>query len=160
MDLSNLKAQAKSLEPSNKKFFAKLKKSKPRNLDSIMQNLHEEAFESISCLQCANCCKTTSPIFYQKDIERLAKHFKITPSNFIDQYLYIDEDKDFVLKMAPCPFLGSDNYCSVYEHRPVACREYPHTDRKRFHQILDLTLKNTAVCPAVLQIVEKLKMVL
>lgn len=157
MDLSNLREQAKKAEAANKKLFAKLKKSKPKELDSVMQDLHDEAFEEINCLQCANCCKTTSPIFYQKDIERIAKYLKLKPSEFIDKYLHIDEDKDYVLNVAPCPFLDADNYCSVYEHRPTACREYPHTDRKRFYQILDLTLANTAICPAVFKIIEKLK---
>jgi Fe-S-cluster containining protein len=157
MDLSSLKLQAKNAEPVNKKLFAKIKKTKPKNLDQTMQKLHDEVFEKINCLECANCCKTTSPIFYQKDIEKLAKHFRLSPSKFIEQYLHIDEDKDYVLNQAPCPFLGTDNYCSVYEFRPNACREYPHTDRKRFHQILDLTIKNTSVCPAVFQIVEKMK---
>jgi Fe-S-cluster containining protein len=160
MDLSNLKAAAKNAELANKKLFARLKKTKPRDLDTVMQKLHEEVFETVDCLVCANCCKTTSPIFYQKDIERLAKHFRLTPSKFIEKYLHIDEDNDYVLNFSPCAFLGADNYCSVYEHRPNACREYPHTDRKRFHQILDLTLKNTEVCPAVYQIVEKLKMMI
>lgn len=157
IDPSRLPQLAASAHPENKKFFARLKKGKVKNLDDVVQGIHEEVFEETDCLQCANCCKTTSPIFYQKDIERLAKHFRITPSAFIEKYLHIDEDKDYVLNVAPCPFLGSDNYCSVYESRPNACREYPHTDRKRFHQILDLTLKNTAVCPAVYEIVERLK---
>jgi len=157
MDLERLRKQAKNSETSTRKLFTRLKKSKPKDLDEVMQDLHEEAFEVIDCLECANCCKTTSPIFYQKDIERLAKHFKMRPSDFIDKYLHIDEDKDYVLNVAPCPFLGLDNYCSVYESRPNACREYPHTDRKRFYQILDLTLKNTFICPAAYQIVEKLK---
>ena len=82
------------------------------------------------------------------------------PSYFIEQYLHVDEDKDFVLNTAPCAFLGEDNYCTVYEHRPTACREYPHTDRKRFYQVLDITLRNTAVCPAAFEIVEKLKKVI
>jgi uncharacterized protein len=159
MDLSNLKAQAKNAEPANKKLFAKLKKSKPKNLDHAMQELHDQAFEKIDCLQCGNCCKTTSPIFNQKDIERLAKYFRLTPFEFINKHLHIDEDKDYVLNTAPCPFLGAGNYCAVYEHRPNACREYPHTDRKRFYQILELTLNNTSVCPAVFQITEKLKMI-
>lgn len=157
MDLERLPEKAKKSEASTRKLFSKLKKSKPKELDEVMQDLHDETFEGIDCLDCANCCKTTSPIFYQKDIERLAKHFKIRPSDFIDKYLHLDEDKDYVLNVAPCPFLGSDNYCSVYESRPNACREYPHTDRKRFYQILDLTLKNTFICPAAYQIVEKLK---
>ncbi|MBX9850502.1 MAG: YkgJ family cysteine cluster protein [Cytophagaceae bacterium] len=157
VDPRNLKPLAAKAEPSTRKLFAKLKKTKPKNLDEVMSDLHHEAFANIDCLECANCCKTTSPIFYQKDIERLAHHFKIRPSEFIEKYLHIDEDKDYVLNAAPCPFLGADNYCSVYDARPTACREYPHTDRKRFYQILDLTLKNTAVCPAAYEIVERLK---
>jgi hypothetical protein len=144
-------------EKENKKLFEKLKKTKPKNLDEIFESHHEEAFESIDCLSCANCCKTTSPIFTQRDIERLAKHFKIKTAQFIEQYLHLDEDNDYVLNQAPCPFLDNDNYCLVYEDRPNACREYPHTNRKKMYQILDLTLKNTYICPAVYQIVEKIK---
>ncbi|MDP4953161.1 MAG: YkgJ family cysteine cluster protein, partial [Flavobacteriales bacterium] len=62
-----------------------------------------------------------------------------------------------VLHTAPCPFLGEDNKCSVYDSRPKACREYPHTDRKNMHQILNLTMKNTLVCPAVNLIVKKIQ---
>ncbi len=79
------------------------------------------------------------------------------PAQFVDKYLHIDEDGDYVLKVAPCPFLNPENTCQVYAQRPTACREYPHTDRKRFHQILDLTVQNTLVCPATFQIVERLK---
>jgi uncharacterized protein len=77
-------------------------------------------------------------------------------SDFIKTYLRQDEEGDFVLKSAPCPFLAADNYCLVYENRPKACREYPHTNRKRMYQVLDLTYKNTFVCPAVSRIVSKL----
>ena len=157
MDIASLKEKASSAEASTRKIFAKLKKSKPKDLDSNMQDLHDETFEEIDCLTCANCCKTTSPTFYQKDIERLAKYLRLKPYEFIDKYLHVDEDNDYVLNSAPCTFLGADNYCSVYEARPNACREYPHTDRKRFHQILDLTIKNTYICPATYAIVEKLK---
>jgi Fe-S-cluster containining protein len=159
MNIEILRQKAKSAEAANTKLFQKLKKHKPVNLDKVMQGLHEEVFAETDCLSCANCCKTTSPIFYMKDIERLAKYFRISPLKFIDKYLHIDEDNDYVLNSSPCTFLGADNYCSVYDSRPTACREYPHTDRKRFHQILDLTLKNTLICPAVYNIVEKLKRV-
>jgi Fe-S-cluster containining protein len=157
MDLDKLKDKAKNAEAANKKLFDKLKRSKPKNLDDSFHKLHDEAFENIDCLSCANCCKTTSPIFYERDIDRLAKRLRMRPSDFIAKYLHIDEDKDYVLNNSPCPFLDAENYCMVYEDRPTACREYPHTNRKRMHQILDLTLKNTTVCPAVYQIVEELK---
>ena len=122
-----------------------------------MVELHEAEFQKTDCLQCANCCKTTGPLFTDKDIERLAKHFRMKGTNFIDAYLRVDEEGDYVLQNVPCPFLGVDNYCSVYEVRPKACREYPHTNRKKFHQISNLTMKNVAICPAAFNIVEELK---
>lgn len=78
------------------------------------------------------------------------------PSVFIDTYLRIDEDNDYVLQSVPCPFLGGDNYCSIYDVRPKACAEFPHTDRKKFQQISNLTLKNVEICPAAYKIVEKM----
>jgi Fe-S-cluster containining protein len=157
LDLKKHNQKASNLKKENRIFFDKLKRTKPKNLDDQFHELHEEVFETIDCLACANCCKTTSPIFYNRDIERLSKHLKQKPGDFIDKYLRIDEDKDYVLRQASCPFLGADNYCSVYEARPTACREYPHTNRKRMEQILDLTFQNTIVCPAVLEIIERLK---
>ena len=157
MDLDRFREKAKNKSAENKKFLQSLKKKDARLVDDTFHELHEEVFKETGCLTCANCCKTTSPIFYQRDIERLAKSMRIRPSEFITKYLHIDEDGDYVLNVAPCPFLDSENYCTVYEDRPTACREYPHTNRKRMVQILDLTLKNTEVCPAVFWIVEELK---
>ncbi len=157
MDLVHFKEKARKNAPENKKFLDNLRKKDPRKVDDAFHAQHEEVFEEIDCLTCANCCKTTSPIFYQTDIERTAKALRMRPADFIDTYLRVDEDKDFVVKAAPCPFLGDDNYCSVYEARPKACREYPHTNRKKMVQIMDLTYKNTLVCPAVLEMVERLK---
>jgi Fe-S-cluster containining protein len=76
----------------------------------------------------------------------------------VANYLHIDAENDYVLNAAPCPFLGADNYCQVYEDRPKACREYPHTNRKKIYQLLDLTLKNTSICPAAYEIVEGVKL--
>jgi len=157
MDLSRFKDLSKAKSAENKKFLNGLKKKDPRKVDDAFHTVHEEVFEEIDCLQCANCCKTTSPIFYQTDIERVAKSLRMKPGDFIEKYLRVDEDKDYVLKSSPCPFLDAENYCSVYEDRPKACREYPHTNRKKMVQIMDLTHKNTLVCPAVLEMVERLK---
>jgi uncharacterized protein len=156
-DPEKLKVLANKNKEANKNFFQKLKKRIPANFDQIMQELHEEAFSEIDCLQCANCCRTLGPRITNKDIERLSKFLRIKPSQFCDKYLVVDEDNDYIFKSMPCPFLMSDNYCSVYAERPKACREYPHTDRKNFHQLFDVTLKNTQTCPAVYRIVEKLK---
>ncbi|MGM5470678.1 YkgJ family cysteine cluster protein [Flavobacteriaceae bacterium LMO-SS05] len=155
--IKNLPKQAKDKHKENKTFFAKLKKKPPKHLDYLMQELHDQEFKNTNCLKCANCCKTTGPLFTDKDIERIAKHFKLKPSKFIETYLRLDEDNDYVLQSVPCTFLGEDNYCSIYEVRPKACREFPHTDRKKFQQISNLTLKNVAICPAAYNIVETMK---
>ena len=155
-----LKALVKNDEKATKAFFQHLKKKKPKDLDAYFHVLHEEAFMQFSCLSCANCCSSISPIITQSDLDRLAKHLHIKSSEFLQKYLYMDEDGDFVFKQTPCPFLGTDNYCSVYENRPKACREYPHTDRRKMIQILDLTRKNCEYCPVVYEIVENLKQTL
>ena len=138
-------------------FVKKLKKKKPKNLDEVVHELHYEAFDNFDCLDCANCCKTIGPRLIEKDIERLAKHFRMKSKDFIQQYILVDEDGDYIFKEHPCPFLLSDNYCMVYENRPRACREYPHTNRKRFYQILPLSLKNCETCPVVFEIFEMIK---
>lgn len=157
IDLEAFRKRAADRNKANKIFLNSLRKEDGRKIDDLFHEGHEEIFSKTDCLQCANCCKTTSPIFYQTDIERVAKSLKMKPGIFIEKYLRIDEDGDYVLKSSPCPFLDSENYCSVYDDRPKACREYPHTDRKKISQILDLTLRNTMVCPAVLQIVERVQ---
>ncbi|MFM7487099.1 MAG: YkgJ family cysteine cluster protein [Cytophagales bacterium] len=157
MDLAAFKVKAQTESAQNKKFLNSFKKRNPREIDDLFHAAHEEVFSEIDCLTCANCCKTTSPIFYQTDIERVAKALRIKPGDFIQKYLRIDEDKDYVLQSSPCPFLDDDNRCRVYQDRPKACREYPHTDRKKMVQIMDLTHKNTLVCPAVLEMVERMR---
>ena len=149
-------AEEKLIE--NKKYFQKLKKRTPKNLDVVMQNLHDEEFEKTDCLTCGNCCKTTSPIFTDKDVERISKHLKMKVVKFIAQYLERDADDFYVLKTAPCSFLDlNDNTCFIYDVRPKACKEYPHTNRRKFIQITDLTITNASICPATFNIIEALK---
>lgn len=156
MNLENYNQKARQQQSEHKKFLNQIKNKPPKDFDRQMQKIHEDVFDRIDCLSCANCCKTTGPLFTQKDIERLSALFRMKPSQFIQKYLRIDEDNDYVLQSVPCPFLGADNYCSVYDHRPKACREYPHTDRKKFYQINHLTLKNTMICPATYEVVEQM----
>lgn len=155
--LDKLHSLASSAEPDNKKLIKRIKKKKPKNFDIIVHNLHNKAFNNYDCLTCGNCCRSLGPRITDKDIERIAKHLKIKQNDIIDKYLMIDDDKDYVFKAMPCPFIDNENYCSIYENRPKACREYPHTNRKRFIQLLDLSLKNTYTCPVVYWIFENLK---
>jgi len=138
-----LKLLTDKSRPETNALLKKLKKKKPKRLDDVIHTLHYG--------------KTIGPRLFDKDIERLAKHLKMKVADFMEQYIKTDEDGDFVFNEHPCPFLLPDNYCMVYESRPKACREYPHTDRKRFYQILDLSHKNCETCPIVLEVFEELK---
>ena len=157
MDLEFYKNQASLKQKEHRKVLETLKKKPPKNLDYMVQEVHDEVFTKIDCLQCANCCKTTGPLFTEKDIERIAKHLRMKPADFESRYLRTDEDQDKVLQNLPCWFLNSDNTCSIYEVRPKACREFPHTDRKKIYQINHLTIKNTMICPAAFEFVERIQ---
>jgi len=137
--------------------LTRIKNKAPNNLDILMQSLHEQVFCEIDCLDCANCCKSLGPGVKDADITRLAKYLKMRPSDVVEQYFTMDSDGDYIFKQIPCPFLMPDNYCMVYEARPRACREYPHTDRRRFEQLTKITKENLRVCPAVYYIIRDLE---
>jgi Fe-S-cluster containining protein len=136
-----------------KQFLARADKNK---ILRELPALDEEAFEQVDCLSCANCCKNYSPRFKTPDIKRISKTLSMKESVFIETYLNIDEEGDYVLKSTPCPFLGSDNYCSIYEDRPSDCRRFPYTDEDVFVKRQQLTLKNISFCPAAYYVVERL----
>ncbi len=121
-----------------------------------LPDLHEEAFEKVDCLTCANCCKNYSPRFKTPDIKRISKLLRMKESVFIDTYLVLDAEGDYVTKKQPCPFLGADNYCSIYEDRPSDCRRFPYTDEDVLVKRPALTLKNSTFCPAVHFVLERL----
>ena len=77
-DLEN----AKEHEDKLKVFLKRVIKKKPRKLDDKFQQAHEKAFEKIDCMECGNCCKTTSPIFRDIDVKRISKKINV-PQNLI-----------------------------------------------------------------------------
>ena len=153
MDISKLNEEAKKQKPLWVRYFKKNKKSIEK-MDVQIHALHDRYSAEIDCLSCGNCCRSLGPRITDKDVDRLAKHLRMKAVDFVAQYLRIDEDGDLVFKTMPCPFLGADNYCAVYENRPKACREYPHTDRKKFYQIYMLSVENASTCPIVYKVLE------
>lgn len=157
VDVEKYRQLALQKQKEHRKFLASLKKKPPKNLDKLTQEIHNEVFQEIDCTKCANCCKSLGPLFTEADITRISKVFRMKLSTFEDTYLRVDEDGDKVFQCMPCPFLGGDNLCSIYDVRPKACREFPHTDRKKVYQINHLTIQNTLICPATYLFVEKLR---
>lgn len=132
-----------------------LKRADKKLILRKQQDLHEEATEAVDCLQCANCCKGYSPRFKTPDIKRISKELRMKEGEFIEAYLRLDEDGDYVVKSSPCPFLGSDNYCSIYESRPSDCARFPYTDEDVLFKRPKITLKNATFCPIVYRVLER-----
>jgi uncharacterized protein len=156
-DKNNVKSLARANQAETTIFFNKLKRKKPKQLDDITHRLHDKVSSQFDCMSCGNCCKSISPRITDKDIERIAHKQKMKEVDFIARYLHVDEDQWYVFNETPCPFLMPDNFCMIYDYRPKACSEYPHTDRRRFYQLLDLTMLNRELCPIVYEVVERLK---
>ena len=132
-----------------KKFQNFLKRVDKRKILKQLPSLHDSAFEKVNCLDCARCCKNYSPRFKMPDIKRISKYLRMKETVFIDTYLSMDEEGDYVVNTKPCPFLSADNFCSIYEHRPSDCQRFPYTNEDVFFKRVAITMKNAEFCPIV-----------
>jgi Fe-S-cluster containining protein len=155
--IADWKQNAEQHGERNLMFLRRLKRKDDRVVDRKAHRLHEEAFSIIDCTQCANCCKTIHPLLTDKDIQRIARHLGMDASTFQAEYLEDDEGGRLQMKGLPCPFLGADDRCKIYEVRPADCAEYPHTDKEGFTFRTYGIADNSLVCPAVFYIVEQLR---
>jgi uncharacterized protein len=146
----------KASADKQKHYKSFLQRADKNKVLKALPQLHDEAFEKIDCLQCANCCKNYSPRFKTPDIKRISKYLKMKEGEFIETYLRLDEEGDYVAKRTPCPFLGSDNRCTIYEERPSDCSRFPYTDEDVIINRQALTLKNSSFCPIVFYVLENL----
>ncbi len=151
--LDNWEKRSKDHEKQYKQLLQRADKNK---VLKQLPDFHEEAFSKINCLHCANCCKGYSPRFKTPDIKRISKYVGMKEGDFIEKYLDLDKEGDYVTKSSPCPFLDADNYCGIYDHRPSDCARFPYTDEDVILKRPLITLKNSAFCPAVYYVLEKL----
>ena len=151
--LHNWEKKSREKQKLFKNFLARADKNK---VLKALPELHEEAFEKVDCLQCAACCKNYSPRFKTPDVKRISRHLGLKESVFIETYLQVDDEGDFVAKTKPCPFLGSDNFCSIYDQRPSDCARFPYTDEDVIIKRQQLTLKNSSFCPITYYVLDKL----
>jgi len=155
--LHNWERRSAVRQKDYKRFLQRAGKTPLRNeVLGRLPSLHEEAFEKIDCLQCANCCKRYSPRFKTPDIKRISRELKMKESEFIDRYLKLDEEGDYVVRSTPCPFLGDDNRCGIYAVRPSDCERFPYTDEDVLVRRPALTQKNSTFCPIVYYVLERL----
>ena len=146
----------KKSSENQKKYKRFLQRPDKNKVLKALPHLHEEAFAKIDCLKCANCCRNYSPRFKTPDIKRISKHLKMKEGDFIETYLRLDEEGDYVANARPCPFLGEDNYCGIYDNRPGDCVRFPYTDEDVIIKRPQLTIKNSSFCPIVYYVMEGL----
>ena len=139
-------------------FLTKLEKQKPTGIDKKIGKWQKEVWKEVDCLSCANCCKNYSPRFKTPDIKRISKHLRMREGAFIDQYLRLDEEGDYVVKSSPCAFLQQDNTCRIYDERPSDCARFPYTNEDVLLKRPALTLKNVSFCPVTYYVMERLRL--
>jgi uncharacterized protein len=80
-----------------------------------------------------NCCRDVSIVLTPYDVLRMKKALRTDSTEFLEKFTLIFHTKTqklpiVLLKMDPedkrCPFVTKEG-CSVYTHRPWACRMYP-----------------------------------
>lgn len=133
-------------------FFERAKKVSKTDLEQISKETHDQVFKRTDCLSCGNCCKSAPPIVTPADIKRIAKFIGSSPKQVLRDFTIQDFNGEMSFDQVPCRFLGKDNYCSIYEARPEACRDYPHTRSNQFMRRKNLHMKNVEICPAVEEI--------
>ena len=138
-------------------FLNRLNREKTRGLDKLAAKLEPEVWKEVDCLSCANCCKTMTPTFTKTDINRISKHFAMTPAAFTKKWLRKDRTGDMLNKVEPCQFLNlKDNKCSIYEIRPTDCSGFPHFPKKML-DFIHVHKQNIVFCPATYKMVEKME---
>jgi Fe-S-cluster containining protein len=156
--LTDWKLNAERHDDRNFAFLRSLKDKSDRKVDRTAHRLHQEVFSIIDCTQCANCCKTVSPILVTEDIARIARHLEMDADAFTVQYLVkCGDEQGWKPKSLPCPFLGTDNRCTIYEVRPAVCAEYPYTDKPKISSRTHSIAAKALECPAVFYIVEQMR---
>ena len=95
------------------------------------------------CTGCGNCCRRTTVLVGDEDVRRLEEGAGRQAREFIrfapESDVQIEQRSPWWIRFGDvravmalrhrpggaCIFLDDDNRCTVYEHRPVTCREHP-----------------------------------
>jgi Fe-S-cluster containining protein len=138
-----------------KTFIARLEKKPAGRVHLIALEANELAWAKTDCLDCANCCKTMSPTYTQKDISRISNYLGMTRTAFVEKWLYKDRAGDWINKKQPCQFLNlKTNLCSIYDVRPGDCAGFPHHGTKKIKDYGHVFKQNVEFCPATYRLVE------
>lgn len=127
-DLVQIERLGDQRREENKRFRQHLKRH--NFVERRMKGIAQEVEGKIDCLQCANCCRVATAKLIDRDIERVARAAGMKPGKFLRDCTVQDPEEGLILKRTEtgCVFLHG-NECLVYDDRPAACQDFPHTVR-------------------------------
>ena len=130
-----------------------------KELDKQFKRLHEEIFSQYDCSKCRNCCREYTIEIPKKDLEKIAKKLEMSKSLVISTFLKKEpKNENYLTQGDSCVFLNQEGACILGHCKPEACRDYPFTNQPgRMGSLMDI-VQNTAICPIVFEIYERLKL--
>ena len=158
INLRSFRLRVRHRKTAMRAFLAGLRKNPPKKLDQLALKVEREVWREISCITCANCCKSMTPTYKLKDMQRISTHLGMTVQEFKDKWLYREEgSRQWLNRSNPCQFLDlKTNMCSIYEVRPLDCAGFPHFSRPKMEEYVPMHKQNVEFCPATYRMVEKM----
>ena len=156
IDVVLFKEKAKETKRGMKRFLSKIETLPARKVNAITTGMEPQVWREVDCLSCANCCKTMTPTFTDRDMRRISRHLGETVDDFKKKWLRKERkaDGDWINRREPCQFLNlEDNKCSIYEVRPADCAGFPHLG-KAMKEYAHVHKQNIEYCPATYRMVE------
>ncbi len=98
------------------------------------------------CDKCiAYCCSIYDRVqLTPRDIRRLAAHFRVLPEVATARFTKLNGKERILRRKADrlfgqaCTFLDQDTRkCTIYDARPLVCREFPTTSRCAYYDLLE-----------------------
>lgn len=128
-------------------------------LDALVEEIAAGVVPHVDCTACGNCCRALAVGLIPDDIPLLTCATGLSPDTIADHYVDRKAAARWgewgVFLDAPCPFLRG-TLCSVYAHRPRACRDYPALT-PNFRWLYDEIARGAGKCPIVFNVLERLK---
>jgi Fe-S-cluster containining protein len=140
-----------------RRFLTKIENNPPLALDSYAEILDKEVWKEVDCLACSNCCRTMTPTYTFRDLQRIAPHLGMTIKQFREKWLFKNRQGEWMNKSNPCQFLDrKTNMCNIYAVRPADCAEFPHLTKTKVTDYIHVHKQNVNHCPATMKWTEKL----
>lgn len=114
----------------------------------------------IDCTSCGRCCRHTGPQVDDADLARLEMGLNLSLAAMQERLLQpmwpgaADDDQVWLLP-APCP-LHDGRLCTVYEHRPQVCRDFPQAVGADPVDRLQIWVDYARICPITFNAIEQM----